>query len=76
MTYDLNMDSIVGQKDKYVRGLQAGHDLLLTLEPTSQVKLAFDEIAQATTSGRLRMSDIDESVKRILKLKRQYGLIQ
>lgn len=73
---DLNMDSIVGQRDKYVRSLHAGHDLLLTLEPTSQVRLAFDEIAQATASGRLRMSDIDESVKRILTVKRLYGLIQ
>ncbi|MEI7653611.1 MAG: glycoside hydrolase family 3 N-terminal domain-containing protein [bacterium] len=76
VTDDLNMDSIVGQKDKYVRALQAGHDLLLTLEPTSQVKLAFDEIAQATASGRLRMSDIDESVRRILAVKHRYGLVE
>lgn len=76
ITDDLNMDSVVGQKDKYVRALQAGHDLLLTLEPTSQVKIAFDEIAQATMTGRLRMKDIDESVKRILAIKQRYGLVE
>ncbi len=76
ITDDLNMDSVVSQRDKYTRALQAGHDMLLTLEPSVQVDLAIEEVAQATRSGRLRMQSIDERVRRIIDLKRKFGLVQ
>jgi len=76
ITDDLNMDSVVSQRDKYTRALQAGHDMLLTLEPSIQVGLAIDEVAQATRSGRLRMESIDTRVRRIIELKRTFGLIE
>lgn len=76
ITDDLNMDSVVSQRDKYTRALQAGHDMLLTLEPAVQVDLAIEEVAQATRSGRLRMQSIDERVRRIIDLKHKFGLVQ
>lgn len=76
ITDDLNMDSVVSQRDKYTRALQAGHDMLLTLEPAVQVDLAIEEVAQATRSGRLRMQSIDERARRIIDLKRKFGLVQ
>jgi beta-N-acetylhexosaminidase len=75
ITDDLNMTSVVGEKDKYLRALLAGHDLLLSLEPTSQIRSAFQDIATATVSGRLRIEGINERVHRILKLKREKGLL-
>ena len=76
ITDDMNMDSIVAQRDKYIRALQAGHDMILTLEPSIQVQMAFDEVASATRSGRLTMNQIDEKASRILTMKRRFGLMK
>lgn len=56
-----------------VRALQAGADLLLMPAGLQQ---ACDEVLAAVEDGRLTEARIDESVERILTLKRQAGLIK
>lgn len=55
-----------------VLALQAGADLLLMPAGLSQ---AYEEVLAAVEDGRLTEARIDESVNRILALKRQAGLI-
>lgn len=56
-----------------VQALQAGADLLLMPAGLEQ---AYEEVLAAVEDGRLSEARIDESVERVLNLKRQVGLIE
>ena len=75
ITDGLDMDGI---KKKYgsnaeiaVKAVKAGNDMLCT--PYGEASLS--AIKKAVKSGKIKESRIDESVKRILKVKLKYGII-
>ena len=54
--------------------VEAGCDLLLVCHGADNLTAARDALLEAADSGRLSPERLDESVKRILSLKVEYGL--
>lgn len=78
MTDDLNMDAIdrrMKVPEAALRSVQAGADLLLTIACHKRLTGIYWTLYRAVKSGKLRMKRIDDSVRRILRMKLQYGLI-
>ncbi|MFC5703533.1 beta-N-acetylhexosaminidase [Cohnella faecalis] len=76
-TDDLTMGAIAknyGIGEAAVRAIQAGGDIVLVGHGYDNGKLVFDKLVQSVRDGKLTESRVDESVERILKLKRRYGL--
>lgn len=76
-TDDLTMGAIAknyGIGEAAVRAIQAGGDIVLVGHGYDNGKLVFDKLVQSVRDGKLTESRVDESVTRILKLKRRYGL--
>lgn len=74
ITDDLGMDGIkayTGEISPYVMGIMSGNDLLCVSEPEK----AFNDLISAINDGTLPMSTVDEHVKRILQMKRDYDII-
>lgn len=77
ITDDLTMGAIrtsysAGQAA--VRAFLAGHDILLICHEYDNYYMAIQAMKEAVTSGRITEEQVDESVKRILKLKEKYKL--
>jgi len=63
---------VYGNADELVAlAVEAGNDLLLTTEH----KTHYEALLRAVRQGRISEERLDESVKRILKLKIEYGII-
>ncbi len=78
LTDALYMQGITNTWDMYtasVMALQAGNDMLLGANGTTQTIGMINAIKQALQSGKLTQARIDESVTRILALKMQYHLM-
>lgn len=78
LTDALYMQGITDTWDMYtasVMALQAGNDMLLGANGTSQTLGVINAIKQALKDGRLTKARIDESVTRIIALKMQYHLM-
>ncbi|MGN1416172.1 MAG: glycoside hydrolase family 3 N-terminal domain-containing protein [Oscillospiraceae bacterium] len=74
ITDDLGMDGIKaysGNLSPYVLGILSGNDLLCVSEPVT----AYNDIVSAMNSGTLSEDVVDEHVKRVLQMKKEYGLI-
>jgi len=75
MTDSLRMKAVRGRIDDgelAVLAFQAGHDILLMPPSLPQ---AITAVRQAVASGRITQQQLDTSVRRILRLKVQLGLI-
>ena len=78
LTDALYMQGITNTWDMYtasVMALQAGNDMLLGANGTSQTLGVINAIKQALQNGQLTKARIDESVARIIALKMQYHLM-
>lgn len=78
LTDALYMQGITNTWDMYtasVMALQAGNDMLLGANGTSQTIGVINAIKQALKDGRLTKARIDESATRIIALKMQYHLM-
>src|SRR5579885_1547071 len=78
LTDALYMQGITNTWDMYtasVMALQAGNDMLLGANGTSQTLGVINAIKQALKDGQLTKARIDESVTRIIALKMQYHLM-
>ena len=76
-TDDLTMGAIsdtYGMGEAAVLAVEAGCDLLLVCHGSDNLTAARDALVEAVDSGRISPERLDESVKRILSLKVEYGL--
>ena len=76
-TDDLTMGAVsntYGIGEAAVLAVEAGCDLLLVCHGADNLTAARDALLEAADSGRLSPERLDESVKRILSLKAEYGL--
>ena len=76
-TDDLTMGAVsntYGMGEAAVLAVEAGCDLLLVCHGADNLTAARDALLEAADSGRLSPERLDESVKRILSLKAEYGL--
>ena len=76
-TDDLTMGAVsntYGMGEAAVLAVEAGCDLLLVCHGADNLTAARDALLEAVDSGRLSPERLDESVKRILSLKTEYGL--
>ena len=76
-TDDLTMGAVsntYGMGEAAVLAVEAGCDLLLVCHGADNLTAARDALLEAVDSGRLSPERLDESVKRILSLKVEYGL--
>lgn len=78
ITDDLHMRALTAQwpfPDASVLAVKAGADVITAPDSPLEVQQTKDALAQAITSGALSRERIDTSVRRILTLKIQMGLI-
>ena len=76
-TDDLTMGAVsntYGMGEAAVLAVETGCDLLLVCHGADNLTAARDALLEAVDSGRLSPERLDESVKRILSLKAEYGL--
>ncbi|WP_242967042.1 beta-N-acetylhexosaminidase [Flavonifractor sp. An10] len=76
-TDDLTMGAVsntYGMGEAAVLAVEAGCDLLLVCHGADNLTAARDALLKAVDSGRISPECLDESVKRILSLKAEYGL--
>ena len=76
-TDDLTMGAVsntYGMGEAAVLAVEAGCDLLLVCHGADNLTAARDALLEAADSGRISPERLDESVKRILSLKVEYGL--
>ena len=77
VTDDLTMGAVTqnyGLGEAAVLAVEAGCDLLLVCHGADNLTAARDALLEAADSGRISPERLDESVKRILSLKVEYGL--
>ncbi|MFW6065196.1 MAG: glycoside hydrolase family 3 N-terminal domain-containing protein [Planctomycetota bacterium] len=58
-----------------VRAIEAGVDVILLKDENALRGEVYDALLQAVESGRISESRVDESVRRVLRTKDQYGLL-
>ncbi|WP_208588971.1 beta-N-acetylhexosaminidase [Gracilibacillus suaedae] len=74
---DLTMGAILKNYeigDAAVQAIQAGTDLLLICHGYEQIDAVFTAIEDAVVNGRISMKRLDDSVTRVVQLKKQYGI--
>jgi beta-N-acetylhexosaminidase len=72
---ELNMRALSSQgsiSDVAEKAVNAGCDILLFVGYKNDTKAAYDRLVMAYKSGRLPMNRLDQSVRRILALKRTH----
>ena len=77
VTDDLTMGAVTQNYDlgeAAVLAVEAGCDLLLVCHNEGDLARCFDAVLSAVESGRVEEGRIDESVRRILGVKTEYGL--
>ncbi len=77
ITDDMTMGAIAdhyGIADAAVLSVEAGSDILLVAHGYDTAKKVYDKLLASVKSGRIEESRIDESIRRILKLKQKYQL--
>lgn len=77
ITDDMTMGAIVKNYNvgnAAVKSVLAGSDIVLVCHGTDNQRLAMDSVLAAVKDGTIPVSRIDESVKRILRLKYKYRL--
>ncbi|MCY6369368.1 beta-N-acetylhexosaminidase [Clostridium ganghwense] len=77
ITDDMEMDAIANNysiKNAAVEAVKAGADVVLVCHTLEKQIEVLQELKKEVNCGQLSMKRIDESVKRIIKLKEKYGL--
>ena len=77
MTDDMTMKAILNTfeiSDAAVSAVKAGNDIVLVAHDYAKIKKAKDAILRAIETGEITEQRIDESVKRILSIKKKYKL--
>ena len=77
VTDDLTMGAVTqsyGLGEAAVLAVEAGCDLLLVCHEEGSVEEAYTALLEAVDSGRLSQDRLDQSVRRILTLKQDYGV--
>jgi beta-N-acetylhexosaminidase len=77
MTDELGMDAILENYplgEAAVQALLAGNDLLLTVETANHPEIVHQALLQAVQSGRISEARIDESLRRLIRLKLDFDL--
>ncbi|CAH2213022.1 beta-N-acetylhexosaminidase [Tepidibacter aestuarii] len=77
ITDDMEMGAIAnnyGTKDASVEAIKAGADIILMCHTKEKQIEALEGLKEAVNSGEISIERIDESVKRIIRLKRKYNL--
>ena len=77
VTDDLTMGAVTqsyGLGEAAVLAVEAGCDLLLVCHEEGSVEEAYTALLEAVDSGRLSQDRLDQSVRRILALKQDYGV--
>lgn len=64
-----------GIEEAAIETVQAGHDLILQ-DYNSDPKITVDALARAVRQGRIPLAQVEQSVKRVWKLKRELGLFR
>ena len=62
--------------DAAVEALKAGADMLYISGPSGDQQAAYVAVLRAVRSGEIKRSRLEEAVRRILSVKRDYGLIR
>ena len=78
MTDSLTMEGIKAyytEAQAAVHAVQAGDDLLMGATSPSEVANMIEGLKQAVNAGNIRQQRIDDSVRRILMLKYEMGLL-
>ncbi|TQS70987.1 beta-N-acetylhexosaminidase [Ornithinibacillus gellani] len=77
ITDDLTMGAIVNQYDigaAAVKSIQAGSDIVLVAHEEAAVDAVFYSLKHAVEAGEITEKRIDESLQRIISLKKKYGM--
>lgn len=77
ITDDMTMKAILNNLEigeSAVSAVKAGNDIVLVAHNYANVKKAIDSIIKAIEDGEITEQRIDESVKRILSIKKKYNL--
>ncbi len=77
ITDDMTMKAILNNLEigeSAVSAVKAGNDIVLVAHNYANVKKAIDSIIKAIENGEITEQRIDESVKRILSIKKKYNL--
>lgn len=72
MTDDMAMEAVQSYGNAYIKAVNAGNDMIIV----SDFDAALSEIVNGVRNGVISESTIDTAVKRILRIKRDYGLIR
>ncbi len=80
MTDALDMDAVdidYDPSEASIRAIAAGNDLIAigAHVGTQRIRQAIKDVAAAVRAGRIPLERIEDSVERILRLKRQYGVL-
>lgn len=76
ITDDIRMDALNGYEHRALRAFQAGVDSILVADSYEAAASHMNDLLVAVDSGDISMERVEESVKRILKLKLEYGIIE
>tara|TARA_A100001015_G_scaffold138938_1_gene153968 strand:+ start:134 stop:1825 length:1692 start_codon:yes stop_codon:yes gene_type:complete len=57
-----------------LKAILAGSDIVMLGENTTQINRVIDYLIESVNNGTLPMERLDQAVKRIIKMKRKYGL--
>lgn len=79
ITDDFNMGGIKKKKgvaDAAVRCINAGTDILLFVGRKEEQKAAWEGVVAAVKNGEITEERIDESLRRIIKIKKKYNLFE
>ena len=77
ITDDMEMGAIknnFGIKEASIKAVSAGADILLICHTESSINSAIQGIVKEVQEGAISVDRIDESVRRILKVKEKYGI--
>ncbi len=78
ITDDMEMNGIKGytRLEACIKAINAGVNMFIFRDTTKDIYNLINDLETAVNDGIIKEKDIDNSVKKIFKLKRQYGIIQ
>ena len=72
MTDDMEMDAVQAYGGAYIKAVNAGNDMIIV----SDFNAALNEITDGVRNGEISESTIDEAVDRIIRVKKECGIIK
>ena len=77
-TDDITMGGIVAEfevADACIEALNAGNDLILFRDESNLLDEVFPKLVEAVRSGRIPLTRIEDAVRRTLRVKKEYGIL-